>query len=107
MFLDFGSSSSSLIGTSYGIHQYIFIADFSGNVISWLKYPDGENAWDYPRWSSNGRFAVAAARDAADESRSIYVIDLMTGHLYKNRVRRFHGESLFVDGRRSRNIKCA
>jgi uncharacterized protein (TIGR02171 family) len=78
MFLDFGAPSSSLVGGSYGVHQYIFIADYSGNVVSWLKYPDEENAWDYPRWSNNGRFAAATARNATDESRSIYGIDLLS-----------------------------
>ena len=77
MFLDFGSTASSLIGAPYGVHQYIFIADFSGKVLSWFKYPDGENSWDFPKWSTNERFAVATARNAADESKSVYCIDLL------------------------------
>jgi uncharacterized protein (TIGR02171 family) len=76
MFLDFGSTTSTLVGSSYGVHQYIFIADFSGKVVSWLKCPDNENAWDYPKWSTNERFAVSAARNAADQCHAIYSVNL-------------------------------
>jgi uncharacterized protein (TIGR02171 family) len=77
LFLDFGGSGSTLIGSAYGVHQYLFIADFSGKVISWFKYPGGENSWDFPKWSTHERFAVATARNAADESKSIYSIDFL------------------------------
>jgi uncharacterized protein (TIGR02171 family) len=83
LFLDFGSSGSTLIGGPYDVHQYLFIADFSGNVISWFKYPDGENSWDFPKWSTHEGFAVATARDAADESRTIYCIDFLQGSYTK------------------------
>jgi uncharacterized protein (TIGR02171 family) len=77
MFLDFGSSkSSSLTGSAYGIHQYIFIAGFSGQVLSWYKWPDGENQWDYPEWSTDPGFAVATVRNTADQSHAIYAIDI-------------------------------
>ncbi len=75
LFLDFGSSSSTLVGGPYGVHQYLFIADFSGKVISWLKCPDNESSWDFPKWSPYEQFAVSVARNSSDESRSIYYID--------------------------------
>jgi len=77
MFLDFGSSSvSSLTGTSYGIHQYAFISDFSGKTLSWYKCPEGEASWDYMRWSNVPRFAVACGSNDAGEPHAIYLMDL-------------------------------
>ena len=77
MFLDFGSSSvSSLTGTSYGIHQYAFIADFSGKTFSWFKCPQGEASWDYMRWSNVPRFAIACGSNDAGEPHAIYLMDL-------------------------------
>jgi hypothetical protein len=83
LFLDFGSSASTLIGGPYGVHQYLFIADFSGKVISWFKCPEGENSWDFPKWSTHERYAVATARNAADESKTIYSIDFLQGSYTK------------------------
>jgi uncharacterized protein (TIGR02171 family) len=78
MFLDFGSTASSLIGHSYGAHQYVFIADFSGKTLSWLQNPSGENEWDFPRWSTNGRFAIATVRNSSEQSHAVYGIDLQS-----------------------------
>ncbi len=77
LFLDFGSTASTLVGGPYGVHQYLFIANSLGWVISWFKYPDGESSWDFPKWSTNKWFAVAAARNAADESHAIYCVDFL------------------------------
>ena len=33
LFLDFGSQQSTLIGSGYGIHEYIFMAEYPGNVL--------------------------------------------------------------------------
>lgn len=77
MFLDFGSASpSSLTGTSYGIHEYIFISEFSGKTLSWFKCPDNEAAWDYVRWSNSPQFAVACGSNSAGEPHAIYLMDL-------------------------------
>jgi uncharacterized protein (TIGR02171 family) len=77
LFLDFGSTYSTLIGGAYGVHQYLFTAGFDGRVVSWYKYPEGEKSWDFPKWSTNKWFAVATARNAADESHAIYCIDFL------------------------------
>jgi uncharacterized protein (TIGR02171 family) len=76
MFLDFGSTGSTLVNGSYGVHQYIFFSDFSGKVISWLKYPEGENEWDFPKWSNNSRFITATVRNSVEQSHAIYCVDL-------------------------------
>jgi uncharacterized protein (TIGR02171 family) len=77
MFLDFGSTNSTLTHCPYSAHQFIFVADFSGNVISWFKYPDGEDSWDFPKWSTQEQFAVACARNSSSESHAIYFLNLL------------------------------
>jgi uncharacterized protein (TIGR02171 family) len=79
LFLDFGClppAISTLTGTSYGIHEYLFVNEYSGNVLSWFKCPEGERSWAYPEWSNVGTFAVACALNTADASHSIYLVNL-------------------------------
>ena len=77
LFLDFGyGPTSSLTQTSYGPHQYLFVMDFSGNVVSWIKCPDGEDSWDYPEWAASGVFAAATTRGGSDDSRQIRFVNL-------------------------------
>ena len=77
MFLDFGSSGTSTItGTTYGIHQILFIADSSDSIRSWYPCPSGESGWDFPQWSNECRYAIASARNASENANSIYLIDL-------------------------------
>ena len=81
MFLDFGSNgqTSTLTNTAYGVHEYIFISEFTGKTIAWYKCPAFENCWDYPEWSNAGNFAVASARNAADDAHAVYILNLTTG----------------------------
>jgi uncharacterized protein (TIGR02171 family) len=79
LFIDFGYPPpmvSTVTGTGYGIHEYLFIGDYSGALLSWFRRPDGEASWDYPEWSTAGKYAVACARNAAEESHAIYFINL-------------------------------
>jgi uncharacterized protein (TIGR02171 family) len=79
LFLDFGCpgpTASTLTGTNYGVHEYLFIGEYSGTVLSWFRRPDGEASWDYPEWSTAGKFAVACARDGRDDSHAIYFVNL-------------------------------
>jgi hypothetical protein len=77
LFEDFGASGvSTLVGKTYGIHEYLFIAEFSGKVNAWYKCPDGESAWDFPEWSNRGRFAIACGVSGSDEPHAVYVVDL-------------------------------
>jgi uncharacterized protein (TIGR02171 family) len=79
LFLDFGSGadSSYLTGRVYGVHQYMFIADFSGRVLRFFNCPPADAAWDFPQWSSLDRFAVSCTRNAADNAHAIYAVDLV------------------------------
>ena len=64
-----------MTGTSYGIHEYLFIGEYSGAVLSWYRHPADEASWDYPEWSTAGKFAVACARKSADEALAIYLVN--------------------------------
>jgi uncharacterized protein (TIGR02171 family) len=84
LFEDFGApGGSTLVGKAYGAHEYLFIADFSGNVNAWYKCPDEERTWDYPEWSNNMRFAIACGANNSDEPHAVYVVDLSGAKYYK------------------------
>jgi uncharacterized protein (TIGR02171 family) len=86
LFIDFGCpppAVSSLTGTSYGVHEYLFISDPSGIVVSWYRRPEGEASWDYPEWSTAGTYAVACARNGASASHAIYFINLQDSSYMK------------------------
>jgi uncharacterized protein (TIGR02171 family) len=77
-FLDFGSTTPSTItGSAYGLHQIIFMADFTGTVLSWIPSPPGESEWNYPEWSNQEEFEIAVGVHGS--SSDIYLVDLTTG----------------------------
>jgi uncharacterized protein (TIGR02171 family) len=77
MFLDFGCTTPSAItNCSYRLHQYLFVATFFDSIVNYLRCPQAEDAWDFPKWSNRERFAVSAARNSQDEAHAVYVIDL-------------------------------
>jgi uncharacterized protein (TIGR02171 family) len=78
LFLDFGSGvdTSSLTRCKYGVHQYLFMEDFSSRVLCFFKCPAPDASWDFPRWSNHERFAVSVTRNVADNAHSIYSINL-------------------------------
>ncbi len=92
LFLDFGTSNeiSALTRTAYGVHEYLFTADFSGYVVGWYKCPDAEWSWDYPEWCNKGRFAVACSRNAQLMAHAVHCIDLDT----KNTLQLIEGTEL-------------
>jgi uncharacterized protein (TIGR02171 family) len=86
LFLDFGSPvTSALTGTTYGIHQYIFVTDFNDSVTGWYRYPAGEGSWDNPEWSNNAGFAIATGCNSSGVSHDIYILGLKSGG-YQNIV---------------------
>jgi len=84
LFLDFGSPvTSTLTGTKYGVHQYIFVADCNDSIVGWYKYPDGESSWDNPEWSNNSDFAIATGCNGSDVPDAIYIIGLKSAAYQK------------------------
>ncbi len=77
LFLDFGAPGpSGLVGAPYGIHQYAFLAEPTGQVTRWYKAPPGEESWNDLEWSNHPHFAVASATNAAGEQKNLYLLDL-------------------------------
>jgi uncharacterized protein (TIGR02171 family) len=86
LFIDFGYAppmKSTLTGSSYGVHEYLFIADASGAVLSWFRCPEGEVCWNYPEWSTAGRYAVACGQNGAGASHAIYAVNLRDSSYFK------------------------
>ena len=81
LFLDFGSTTvSTLTQSTYGIHEYLFVADFSGRTIAWFKCPTGESSWNYPKWSNAPVFAVASGCNSGQDAHAIYLVNLQNGN---------------------------
>jgi formylglycine-generating enzyme required for sulfatase activity len=82
MFLDFGSSStSSIVGKSYGLHSIIFTSN-TNDSIGWYEKPDGYDRWEDAEWSNHPQFAVAVAQTDADADKGTIIgIDLVK-HTY-------------------------
>jgi uncharacterized protein (TIGR02171 family) len=77
MFLDFGyPRTSTVTGCSYGIHEYLFISDMSGNITKVIHCPEGEQSWDGVEWSNQPQFGVSCGRNSADQAHAVYAIDL-------------------------------
>jgi uncharacterized protein (TIGR02171 family) len=77
LFLDFGSSTtSSITGCSYGVHQYLFVSSFQDSVTAYLNCPAGESSWDFTRWSNQPQFAVGSGELASGQANALYLIDL-------------------------------
>jgi uncharacterized protein (TIGR02171 family) len=84
LFLDFGySGKSSIVGTSYGVHEYLFTVNAKDSVAGWYRCPTGEDSWDYPRWSNYPLFAASCVRNTAGASHAIYFINLGTAQATK------------------------
>jgi uncharacterized protein (TIGR02171 family) len=103
LFIDFGCPEpmvSTLTGTSYGVHEYLFVGDQSGAVISWFRCPAGEASWNYPEWSTAGNYAVACAMNGANKPHAIYFVNLRDS----SSLQAVEGEELahpflWIDGR--------
>jgi len=74
LFLDFGSgkSPSTLVGSTYRTHEYLFRGDFSGSVLQWYHVPNGYYSWNHTEWSNNEQIAVATAETAGENHSAIY-----------------------------------
>jgi uncharacterized protein (TIGR02171 family) len=77
MFLDFGyPRTSGVTGSSYDVHEYLFVSDMGGVITDFIRCPAGEKSWDGVEWSNQPRFGVGCGRNSADQSHVVYAIDL-------------------------------
>ncbi|MBN2036258.1 MAG: TIGR02171 family protein [Chitinispirillaceae bacterium] len=77
LFLDFGSPSASRItGSSYRIHEYLFVGSRTGAIERALRCPEKEYSWDGTEWSNHSRFAIGCGRNVQSQSHAVYAIDL-------------------------------
>jgi uncharacterized protein (TIGR02171 family) len=84
LLLDFGyPRASSIVGSSYGIHEYVFMTDFDQVVHAWYKKPPGTQAWADVEWSNKYPFAIAGATDATESVPDIYIINLTENVPYR------------------------
>ncbi len=80
LFLDFGSGrdTSSLTGDVYSAHEYLFLGDFSGRVLSLYRVTAPYYAWDHPEWSNRHHLAAATATTPDGAHRVILCLNLKT-----------------------------
>jgi len=77
LFLDFGyPRTSTVTGTSYGIHQYLFVSNMSGVITNFMNCPSGEQSWDYTEWTNQPKFGVGCGKNNIGQSHAVYAIDL-------------------------------
>lgn len=80
MFLDFGySSTSTVVGRPYGIHEIGFVLDSTGRVDRVLPCPIAERQWEHLEWSNHPDWAVSGAIDAQGRYRNLYALDIRSG----------------------------
>jgi len=76
LFLDFGyPDSSTIVGRTYGIHEFLFFADSTGKIDQTIPAPTSYLSWDYPEWASSGNFAVAVSRNNEDAATAAWIIN--------------------------------
>ncbi len=81
MLLDFGSGArrSSIIGESYGLHEYIFIVQssiYTQHVVDYYKVPHGYSQWQDTRYTNHPDFGIGIA--AKGSKSTIFLINLRT-----------------------------
>ncbi|MBD3240493.1 MAG: SUMF1/EgtB/PvdO family nonheme iron enzyme [Chitinivibrionales bacterium] len=59
--LDFGyRDSSTLVGEPYGVHQYLFVTDWTNENQGFVRGPSSSVTWDHAEYTNYPGFAVAA-----------------------------------------------
>ncbi len=88
LLLDFGySRQSELVGSSYGVHEYIFKCNSKllswEHVEDWYYRPAGFNSWNHVEYTNHPDYAVAVAQSKySDSSDAIFIIDLNEENRY-------------------------
>lgn len=75
--LDFGySGTSTVVGSSYGIHQVLFRIRLDGTIRSTMKVPESGSSFEDLEWSNDPTFAVSATLDSGGLRHKLWVLGL-------------------------------
>lgn len=79
LYIDFGYSQiSSLVGRSYGIHEFLFVQTRGmPSPARAIPPPAGWRGWDHPEWTTTEPWAIATAFDDSEESRSLWLVNTL------------------------------
>lgn len=84
VFLDFGyGKTSSIVGRPYGIHEILFLMDFTGKVQQWYEPPTGYHQWDHPESSNQPSIVAVNVADNDDTHPITYALNLKTNARFK------------------------
>jgi uncharacterized protein (TIGR02171 family) len=83
LMIDFGSLGrvSTVTGTAYGVHEYLFRVNYDNVVTGAWRFPMGEGSWDHPEWSNVYECAVAGSQDSRGQHPRIYAVNLRSSAL--------------------------
>lgn len=81
LFLDFGSgrNTSTITNSVYGTHEILFLGDFSGKVLSWVRAPTPFKAWNYTEWTTTQPYVTASATIENGANRAIILLNIQNG----------------------------
>ena len=75
--LDFGySGTSTVVGSSYGIHQVLFRVGLDGTVQSTMNVPEPGSSFEDLEWSNDPAFAISATLDSSGLRHKLWALGL-------------------------------
>ena len=83
LFLDFASKTGKeFSGTSYSVHEYLWLADSTGKIKKYIAAPKGKT-WDHTEWSNMEDIAAASVVNQLGMEESIYMINTNNSSILK------------------------
>ncbi len=88
LYLDFaGKTGKEYVGSRYAVHEYLFVADSSGNILNAVKAPNGYT-FDHSEWAVSGNpnsedddLAVVSLTNANGAHDKIALVNLSKGSI--------------------------
>ena len=78
LFLDLGYFRiSSIVGTPYGFHEYMFISDVNGSIQKWFQQPGGSEGWKDCEWSNQPSFIISGI----GQTNAIYSLNIHNSNI--------------------------
>ena len=76
LFLDFaGKTGREFVGHTYGVHEMLFVADSTGNLVQAIPSPSGYS-FDHTEWVPGYNLAVATLTDVNGSHKKVVLLDL-------------------------------